>query len=79
MTHLHLTAIPPAKLLDNELEAHIRRLFLTISSIMEEIRWCWTRPDSRQAMAILRKQIAEATSALDAALYVYEERMISMR
>ncbi len=79
MTHLHHTAIPPAKLLDHELEAHIRRLFLTISSIMEEIRFCWARPDSRQAMAILRKQVGETTSALDAALYVYDERLISMR
>jgi hypothetical protein len=39
----------------------------------------WNHPDRQNVMPKLRQQLAETTNCLDAALYVWSHRMISMR
>ncbi len=76
---LKLFAIAPAMLEDYELERHIERLILTIESIHIELKDSWNHPAKQSVMPTLRRQLGETSSSLDAALYVWEKRMISMR
>jgi len=79
MLTLFLATIPPAKLEDGELQNHIKRLLLTLDSIRLEMADSWNHPDRQNVMPRLRQQLSETTSNLDAALYVWSERMITMR
>lgn len=76
---LFLTSTPPARLEDGELQNHIQRLLLTLDSIRLEMADSWNHPDRQNVMPRLRQQLAETTSNLDAALYVWSYRMITMR
>lgn len=79
MLILFLLTTPPAKLEDGELSNLIKRLLLTIESIQLEIADSWNHPARQHVMPALRTQLAETVSLMDAALYVWGERMISMR
>lgn len=79
MLTLFLSSIAPAKLEDGDLQNHIARLLLTLDSIRLEMADSWNHPDRQNVMPRLRQQLAETTSSLDAALYVWSERMITMR
>ena len=79
MLTLFLATTTPTKLEDGDLQNHILRLLLTLESIRLEMADCWNHPDRQNVMPRLRQQLAETTSTLDAALYVWSERMITMR
>ena len=68
-----------AQLEDGDLQNQIRRLLLTLESIRIEMADSWNHPDRQNVMPKLRQQLAETTNSLNAALYVWAERMISMR
>jgi hypothetical protein len=79
MLTLLITSICPVKLEDGDLQNHIARLLLTLESIRIEMVDCWNHPAKQNVMPRLRQQLAETTSSLDAALYVYNYRLESMR
>lgn len=79
MLTLFLSSTAPAKLEDGDLLNLILRLLHTLDSIRIEMADSWNHPDRQNVMPRLRQQLAETTSTLDAALYVWSERMITMR
>lgn len=69
----------PSQLEDGPLETYIRQLIKQLDSISLEINDSWNHPAKQAVMPTLRRQLGETSCALDAALYVWEIRMISMR
>lgn len=73
------SAIPPAKMDDDNLANHIKLLFLQIKSNLIEMEESWNKPSRESLNEALRAQLIEMAAQLSAAQSVYEFRQTSMR